>query len=549
MRKLYFFKTILLLCALVAGSVSVWADVSNGDVFERISAVGDLEDGDEIIFVNQAETYACGTTQNTNNRTPVSITVSNHSYTYASSDNVQVFVVKINDNGKFGFHTGSGYIYSASNSKNNLKTNSTAASTAPSGTAAWTLDISSNVVSAKNVSNTSYYLAFNGTSYFSQYSSGQSKPYIYKKVVPSVATPTFSPAAGTVAYGTEVTLSQADGKTIHYTSDDTDPTSSSPTYSTAIAITSDMTIKAIAVDGSDISDVATAAYTVQRPDAPEFSDVGEVELGTEVTVTAPDGCTLYYTTNSEDPIESGTSAGSNSKVFTITEAQTIKAASKDSHGFFSSVATAVYTIAVFDDPTFSVADMTLFVGEQKAPTVTTNSGGVVTFTSGNTGIATIVDGKINAVAKGTVTITANLAKDKEKQYKAATTTFNVTINLAPVWESTSKGIDVLTWSNLELDNASGYTSFSNKGLNSYAKYQGKASSNNGKCIQLNSNNTDYGIVSTVSGGNVRKVIVSWYSSDSERNLDVYANTTAYTEASDLYDSDKRGSYIGSFSDR
>lgn len=178
---------MLLLCALVVGSGSAWA-VSAGDVFERISAVGDLSDGDEIIFVNQAETYACGTTQNTNNRTPVAISVSDHSYMYAAKDNVQVFVVKTNtitinnvSTKVYGFHTGSGYIYSGSSSNNYLKTNSTAASTAPSGTAAWTLSVSSNVFSATNVSNISYYLAFNGTSYFSQYKSGQSKPYIYKK--------------------------------------------------------------------------------------------------------------------------------------------------------------------------------------------------------------------------------------------------------------------------------------------------------------------------------------------------------------------------------
>lgn len=154
--------------------------VTVGDTFSRISAVNQLSDGDEIIFVNQAETYACGTTQNTNNRVPVAITTSNHTYEYSSADNVQIFVVKIN-NSNYGFHTGNGYIYSASSSSNYLKTNTTAASTAPSGTSAWGLTVSNYVFTISNKSNTSYYLAFNGTSYFSQYKSGQSKPYIYKK--------------------------------------------------------------------------------------------------------------------------------------------------------------------------------------------------------------------------------------------------------------------------------------------------------------------------------------------------------------------------------
>lgn len=153
--------------------------VSNNDVFSRVSSASDLADGDEIIFVNQAGTYACGTTQNTNNRTPVAITTSSNSYTYNSSHNVQVFTVKKNGS-DFGFHTGSGYIYSASSSNNYLKTNTTAASTAPSGTSAWTLSFSSSVATITNKTNTSYYLAFNGTTYFAQYKSGQSKPYIYK---------------------------------------------------------------------------------------------------------------------------------------------------------------------------------------------------------------------------------------------------------------------------------------------------------------------------------------------------------------------------------
>ncbi len=177
MRKRFTrFLAALALLVFMMPSMAGW-----GQTFTRISSVSDLADGDEIIFVNQAETYACGTTQNTNNRTPVAITVSNHSYNYSSYDKVQVFVVRINSSGKYGFHTGSGYIYSASSSNNNLKTNTTNVTTEPSGTAAWSLNVSNYVFSCTNVTNTSYYLAFNGTSYFSQYKSGQSKPYIYKK--------------------------------------------------------------------------------------------------------------------------------------------------------------------------------------------------------------------------------------------------------------------------------------------------------------------------------------------------------------------------------
>ena len=177
MKKSIF--SALCLVLLATTTQSAWG-ATNGDVFKRIDSASELSDGDEIIFVNQAETYACGTKQNTNNRTPVSITTSNNAYTYTSSDNVQVFVVKVNGS-NFGFHTGSGYIYSASSSSNNLRTNTTAASTLPTTTSAWTISVSNYVFTIQNVSNKSYYLAFNSTTYFSQYKSGQSKPYIYKK--------------------------------------------------------------------------------------------------------------------------------------------------------------------------------------------------------------------------------------------------------------------------------------------------------------------------------------------------------------------------------
>ena len=83
----------------------------------------------------------------------------------------------------------------------------------------------------------------------------------------TVATPTFSPAAGTVPSGTEVTLSTTtSGASIYYTTDGTEPSTSSFPYSSPIAITSDMTIKAIAVKDGISSTVAEAAYTITPAD-------------------------------------------------------------------------------------------------------------------------------------------------------------------------------------------------------------------------------------------------------------------------------------------
>ena len=82
--------------------------------------------------------------------------------------------------------------------------------------------------------------------------------------VETVATPTFSPAAGTYSEAQNVTISCAtEGATIHYTLDGTDPTANSATYSNAIAISETTTVKAMAVkQGMTNSAIAIAAYTI-----------------------------------------------------------------------------------------------------------------------------------------------------------------------------------------------------------------------------------------------------------------------------------------------
>ena len=85
-----------------------------------------------------------------------------------------------------------------------------------------------------------------------------------RESVTQVATPTASPAAGSVTSGTAVTLSTTTaGAKILYTLDGTTPSMSSPEFKDPIVITAAVTIKAIAIkEGMDPSSVLTAAYTV-----------------------------------------------------------------------------------------------------------------------------------------------------------------------------------------------------------------------------------------------------------------------------------------------
>ncbi len=82
----------------------------------------------------------------------------------------------------------------------------------------------------------------------------------------SVATPTFSPAAGTYTTAQNVTIScETSGATIYYTTDGTAPTTSSSVYSSPIAISETTTVKAMAAkSGMTNSSVATATYTITQ---------------------------------------------------------------------------------------------------------------------------------------------------------------------------------------------------------------------------------------------------------------------------------------------
>ena len=88
-----------------------------------------------------------------------------------------------------------------------------------------------------------------------------------------------------------------------------------------------------------------------------------------------------------------------------------------------------------------------------------------------------------------------------------------------------------------------YTGWSGKSGASGAVYAGNSAGGN-ESIQLRSSNNNSGVVSTTSGGLIRKVKVAWNSNTaSGRTLNVYGSNTAYTAASDLY-GDNKGTLLG-----
>ena len=95
-----------------------------------------------------------------------------------------------------------------------------------------------------------------------------------------------------------------------------------------------------------------------------------------------------------------------------------------------------------------------------------------------------------------------------------------------------------------------YISWSGKTGASGAVYAGNSAGGN-DAIQLrksSSSQAKSGIITTTSGGNAKKVVVAWNSNTaSDRTLTVYGKTTAYESVDDLYNSNKRGTSIGTIS--
>ena len=200
-----------------------------------------------------------------------------------------------------------------------------------------------------------------------------SAPYTIASSLPSVSTPTFSPAAGAYTSAQSVTLSDAtSGTTIYYTTTGTTPTTSSTTYTGPITVSSTETLQAIAAaTGGTNSAVASAAYTITSSlpsvSTPTFSPAaGAYSSAQSVNISdVTSGATIYYTTNGTTPT---TSSAAYTGPITVSSTETLQAIAVATGD--SAVASAAYTIT--SQPNFVLAT--------SSPSLTVNSGGQGTLT-------------------------------------------------------------------------------------------------------------------------------------------------------------------------
>ena len=109
---------------------------------------------------------------------------------------------------------------------------------------------------------------------------------------PTCATPTFSPAAGTYTEAQTVSISCATASsTIYYTTNGSDPTTSSSVYSSPLTVSSTQTIKAIAAaSGYSNSAIGSATYTIRAGTTfTLLTNASTLKAGDKLIILSTDG--------------------------------------------------------------------------------------------------------------------------------------------------------------------------------------------------------------------------------------------------------------------
>lgn len=254
MKKLLLMKTMLLLCALIVGSSSVWATY-------KLTKVTTVSAGDKCVFVSNGRALG-------NSVSSKALQTTSYSTEKLSGSEAYVWVLET--------ATGGFYLKNASLNSNQYINNASSTNMSfGSKSSIWSIAFTDGIALISNTSNGNRFLGDAGggarndtykayaTSNLDSYAHDFTVYVLEEEVAAAVATPTFSPDGGIFVASQSVTLScSTDGATIYYTLDGTTPTSSSDVYSAAINLSSTTTIKAIAKKNDDFSDVATATYTI-----------------------------------------------------------------------------------------------------------------------------------------------------------------------------------------------------------------------------------------------------------------------------------------------
>ena len=628
-----------------------------GDTYERVSSANDISDGDYIIFVNQAETYASSQTQNNNNRGMVAIqNVSNHTLSIPNDSTIQEYlVVEGETDGQFGFYTGTGFLTANGGTSSNYLTSPACTNEASNvtGTKAWTFaSVSNSVFSVENVGKvyqetTHYYLAFNGTTIFSAYRANQTKPYIYKKTAGGSGSTTYSVTydanggTGTmtdsnsyeanddvtvldneftrVGYTFDHWNTRADNNGTSYDEGDTFKITAStilyaqweeieiPSYTKDLAFhfvgadihgsQTSYNARSAEVDSGTESNYSTATWqitvgnnTAQLGTNANASNLSKATLGNGefgaasglatalgITTTTQKYSAAICTTAMKDVHEvdliyTGTNGGNittawilsstNGTTWEIEAMKTTSIPTGSTFRFIKNTDSRQYAFVAYWDLTNSGGlkgfELKLFGEYPQAQkyTVTYNAGtngsGSFEHTNNYAGSYELLAfNELSGVSPNSGYRFVDYTVNDEQKNPGETITLSATITITVNFEALPP-MDVLNVGTTGAENTT-YIDWSDKaGSTTNAIYSGNSSKSSHGAIQMRTTNNNSGIVSTVSPGKIKCVVVTWNTTDcgsSAKTLDVYAKNTPYYAATDLYSADAsvKGTKIGSIS--
>ena len=461
MKKL-FTKTMLLLCVLVAGSGTVWAD----DTYQLVKDVSTLSNGDVILIASgtSGSCYALGAANGANNRKAVSTTVSDETITTAVDNSnektstmntstaaltkpLEITLVKSGDkwqlsevisDGTIYLNGGYGKTQGAKSNNNHLKAaNAAVTTTGQVNNGVYTISVNSTNYIASITNENGWSVKLN-SNLFATYESGQTDVYIYKKNVvdPSAPainsadiTPTYNATSATISY----TIGNAvDGAVISADSDD-DWITNIAVNTTDKEVTFDLTKNTTAADregtvtltySKDETTLTTKNVKVTQGHlsvaAPTFSvAAGTYNVAQSVTLaTTTDGADIYYTTDGSNPTASSSAY---SAAIAIAVSKTIKAiAIKD--GVSSALAEAEYVLQVATpiiDPNGGAFE------ESQAVTISCTTDGATVYYTNDGTTPTSSSTVYSAFSlTATTTVKAIAVKDGWEDSEVATATFS-----------------------------------------------------------------------------------------------------------------------------
>jgi hypothetical protein len=218
---------------------------------------------------------------------------------------------------------------------------------------------------------------------------------------PQVATPTFSPVAGTYTTSQTVTISDATGgATICYTTDGSTPTANGAgtcthgtTYSGTVSVTTNETLMAIgSKSGNTDSLVGSAAYVIAPViTTPTFSPVAGTYAGPQTVTFTSSGFspTFCSTLDGSTPTTDGNGTcthGASGATVMVNASLTVKVIATESGDTDSSMASAAYTITTptVAAPTFTPSPPAPNTAFHFTATITISSatsGATITYTT------------------------------------------------------------------------------------------------------------------------------------------------------------------------